>query len=96
MSKKSIQSSGDIFQDLGYSPTEAEKLTIKAQLMVEIKKYIEKHKLTQEEAAERMGVTRPRISDVNRGKLDRFTIDALVDMLARVGKHCTMKVKNAA
>lgn len=89
-------SSGDVFKDLDFSPEEAEKLNIKAQLMLEIRKYIEKNKLTQAAAAELMGVTRPRISDVTRGRIEKFTIDALVDMLSKAGKHFIVKIKNAA
>lgn len=52
--------------------------------------------LTQEQAAKLMGVTRPRISDVIRGKIDKFTIDALVDMLAKAGHHIVVTVDRAA
>ncbi len=96
MKTKITKSSGDVFQDLGFSAVEAEKLNIKSDLMSQIERYIEINGLTQEEAAELMGVSRPRISDVVRGKIDKFTIDALVDMLAHVGHHVTVKVKVAA
>jgi len=96
MKTKITKSSGDVFQDLGFSAVEAEKLNIKSDLMSKIERYIETNGLTQEEAAERMGVSRPRISDVVRGRIDKFTIDALIDMLARVGHHVTVKVKVAA
>ena len=96
MSTRITKSSGNIFQDLGFSAVESEKLNIKSDLMSEIENYIEANGLTQEQTAERMGVSRPRISDVVRGKIDKFTIDALVDMLARVGRHVVVKVNNAA
>ena len=58
--------------------------------------YIEKEKLTQVEAAELFEVNQPRISDLVRGKIERFTIDMLVNMLARAGKHLNVKVSTKA
>ena len=85
-------SDGNIFKDLGFSSTEAVKLKIKAQLMCQISEWINEKKLKQEEASKLLHVTRPRISDVMRGKTSKFTIDALIDMLERTGKHVTMQV----
>ncbi len=79
------ESTGDVFQDLGFTSGDSEKLRIKAKLMAAIEAYIAEKSLTQEQAADLMGVSRPRISDVVRGKIDKFTIDALVDMLTRAG-----------
>ena len=83
---------GNVFKDLGFSPTEAAKLKIKAQLMCQISEWISEKKLKQEEASDLLHVTRPRVSDVMRGKTGKFTIDALVDMLERTGKHVTVQV----
>jgi len=96
MKDKTVTSSGDVFKDLGFPPEVAEKLNIKSQLMLEVRRYIEKNKLTQERAAEIMGVKRTRISDATRGKIEKFTIDALIDMLSKAGKHFIVKVKTAA
>lgn len=79
------ESTGDVFQDLGFTSGDSEKLRIKTKLMSTIEAYIAEKGLTQAQASELMGVSRPRISDLVRGKLDKFTIDALVDMLSRVG-----------
>ena len=57
-----------------------------------ISEWIKDKKLKQEEASELLHVTRPRISDVMRGKTEKFTIDALVDMLERTGRHVTVQV----
>lgn len=85
MTEEIQESSGDVFQDLGFSPGESEKLRIKAKLMATIETFIVEKKLTQAEAAELMGVSRPRVSDVVRGRIEKFTIDALVDMLTKAG-----------
>ncbi len=83
---------GNIFEDLGFEPREAVKMKIKAQLMCQISEWIKDKELKQEEASTLLHVTRPRVSDVMRGKSGKFTIDALVDMLERTGKHVTLQV----
>ena len=95
----------NIFADLGFEPDEAakllaetdaiisEKLSIKNSLMTELAGWIETKKLKQSEAAEILGVTRPRVSDVINKKAIKFTIDALVDMVARTGKHVRLSVQ---
>lgn len=96
---------GNVFADLGFEAEEAakllsetdviisEKLAIKDSLMTEIAEWIEVKKLKQAEAAEILGVTRPRVSDVIHKKAIKFTIDALVDMLAKTGKHVQLSVQ---
>ncbi len=83
---------GNIFEDLGFAPEEASKLKIKAQLMCQLSEWIKEKQLKQEEASHLLHVTRPRVSDIMRGKAGKFTIDALVDMLERAGKHVTVQV----
>jgi len=85
-------SNGNIFADLGFEPQEASKLKIKAQLMCHISEWIKKEQLKQEEASQLLHVTRPRVSDVLCGKSGKFTIDALVDMLERIGKHVSIQI----
>ena len=82
----------NIFEDLGFNPIEASKLKIKAQLMCQISEWIKEKQLKQEEASSLLHVTRPRVSDVMRGKAGKFTIDALIDMLERIGKRITVQV----
>ena len=91
-----IESSGNVFKDLGFSQEESDKLIIKSKLMMEIESFIKNKGMTQAHAAELMGVTRPRISDVMRGKIDKFTIDALVDMLSKAGLQVTITVEHVA
>ena len=74
---------GNIFDDLGFDQTEAENLKIRASLMRAIENYISENKLTQATAARLMGVSQPRVSDLITGKIDKFTIDMLVNMLSR-------------
>ena len=58
--------------------------------------HIEKNGLTQGQAAKQFGVTQPRISDLMRGKIDLFSLDTLVNMLAAAGLRVEMKLKKAA
>ena len=82
----------NVFADFGFSPQEASKLKIKAQLICQISEWIKDKQLKQEEASVLLHVTRPRVSDIMRGKAEKFTIDALIDMLERTGKHVTLQV----
>jgi predicted XRE-type DNA-binding protein len=79
----------------GITPSRAQidhTLALKEQLMGELASWIEEHHLRQAEAAEILCVTRPRVSDVVNRKTSKFTIDALVDMLARIGKPVSLVV----
>jgi len=91
-----MKSDKSIFKDLGFSQEQSGKLTIKSYLMMQIESFIKEKGMTQDHAAKLMGVSRPRISDVKRGKIDKFTIDALVDMLVLAGLHITVTVEHAA
>jgi predicted XRE-type DNA-binding protein len=85
MKAKAVRSEVNVFRDLGFSPGEAEHLKIRADLMIQIQKALERSGLKQAAAAKLLGVTQPRVSDLKRGRIDLFSIDALVDMLARLG-----------
>ena len=92
MTTKMRRSSGNVFRDLGYGPEAAEHLRIRSVLMATLSGLIQDRELTQAEAARLLGVSQPRVSDLVRGKIDLFSIDTLVDMLARAG----MKVEFTA
>ena len=87
-----VHGSGNVFADIGFEPEEAANLQLRSRLAIELDRYIEAEGITQTEAAERFGVSQPRVSDLVRGKLDRFTIDALVTMLARVGRQVEVSI----
>ena len=81
------------FEAVGFPPVEAEHLRIRADLMLEVERLIVARGLTQAEAAKALRVTQPRISDLTRGKIDRFSIDTLVEMLSRAGADVSFKVR---
>jgi predicted XRE-type DNA-binding protein len=79
------RSSGDAFQDLGFDPLEAQHLRIRSDLMIRLSRFIATRQLTQKAAAGLFGVSQPRISDLVRGRIDRFSVDTLIEMLGRAG-----------
>jgi predicted XRE-type DNA-binding protein len=87
MDTKITPSSGNVFRDLGFDEDEAEHLRIRSTLMIAVRKFIEDRSLTQAEAAKLFSVTQSQISKLVRGRIDLFSNDTLVDMLARAGAH---------
>jgi predicted XRE-type DNA-binding protein len=65
---------------------------MRSQLMTALRKFVEKGRLTQAEAAKRLKVTQPRVSDLMRGKISRFSLDTLVNMLAEMGLKVDMRI----
>ena len=87
------KSTGNVFADLGFSPAEARNLRMRSQLMTAIRKFIENERLTQAEAARRLNVSQPRVSDLIRGKIGRFSLDSLVNLLAAAGLELDLRIK---
>ena len=83
------RSTGNVFKDLGFDLEEAQNLKVRSDLMIELSRVIDSRGLTQSDAAQLFGVTQPRISDLKRGKIDRFSIDSLVEMLGHAGVRVT-------
>jgi len=90
---KMIRTEGNVFADLGFDKETAENLRIRADLMIELRDVIKRKALTQAQAAKLLGVSQPRISDLVRGKIALFTIDMLVNMLARAGKKVVLQTQ---
>ena len=97
MAEKHIHhSSGNVFRDLDFAPEEAEHLRVRADLMIALSALIDERCLTQVQAAELLGVTQPRVSDLVRGKIDRFSVDTLIAMLGAAGVKVQVTVKSGA
>jgi predicted XRE-type DNA-binding protein len=80
--------------DLGFPPEEAEHLKIRSSLMIHLRKVIEARGLKQAGAAQLLGVTQPRVSDLYQGKIHLFSIDTLVDMLSHAGVRIKFAVSS--
>lgn len=78
------------------TPEVAENLKLRSELMIAIKERIGRQHWTQANAAERLGVTQPRISDLCRGRIDLFSVDALVNMASAGGLHVQMQISESA
>jgi predicted XRE-type DNA-binding protein len=88
--------SDNIFLDLGFPPAEAEHLKVRADLSITLVAIIRANKLTQARAAKLFGVSQPRVSDLVRGKVERFSIDTLVEMLGQAGCRVDITVRGPA
>jgi predicted XRE-type DNA-binding protein len=91
MSKTVVNSSGNVFIDLGYSPDEAAILQMRADLMADLRKFIKAKRLTQAMAAEILGVSQSRVSDLIRGKWERFSLEMLITLATRAGMHVSLR-----
>ena len=90
---KVTPSSGNVFRDLGFSAEESEHLLVRADLLLQVQKALAARELTQVQAAKLLHVTQPRVSDLLRGRLDLFSTDSLIDMLARLGVRVRLVLK---
>ena len=88
---KITRGSGNVFRDLEFSPAEAKALLLPAQLLSEIKAAM--GKLTQAQAARLFGVTQRRMKDVLHGGVNTPSLDDLIGMLAKAGKHVEIRVE---
>ncbi|MGH8864343.1 MAG: helix-turn-helix domain-containing protein [Burkholderiales bacterium] len=93
---KMERGSGNVFADIGFSPGEAQNLQLRSDLMTRIERFVKRSAMTQTEAARALGVTQPRLNDLLRGRIDKFSLDALVNMLGRAGMRVELRVKKAA
>ena len=93
MPGKITPSAGNVFEDLGFGKDEAENLRVRSALIATIRGIIQEEGLTQSRAAKLFGVTQPRVSDLVRGKIELFSIDALVNMVAATGRHVDISIE---
>ena len=91
MSEDILNSSGNAFLDLGFSPEEAAILQMRADLMADLRKLIKAKRLTQAKAAKLLGVSQSRVSDLVRGKWEKFSLEMLITLATRAGIHVTLK-----
>jgi predicted XRE-type DNA-binding protein len=87
-----IESNGNVFADLGFAPEEATLLAMRAELMAKLRETIAGKGWTQAQAAERLGVGQSRVSGLVRGKYDKFSLDMLVTLATRAGRHIEFAV----
>ena len=98
MTKKNniVVGSDNVFRDLGFPEGEAQNLLLRADLVMHIRKVIEKLGITQAEAAKRASITQPRMNDLVKGRTEKFTLDAMVNVAAQLGYVVKLSLKKAA
>jgi predicted XRE-type DNA-binding protein len=87
-----IESSGNVFADLDLEPAEAAILHMRAKLMNDLRLYIQSSGMTQMEAAEQLGIAQSRVSDLVRGKWEKFSLEMLITLEARAGRQVTLEL----
>jgi predicted XRE-type DNA-binding protein len=93
VSVKITRSSRNVFRDLGFDVEESEHLKIRADLLIQVQKRIAAGGYRQADAAKILSITQPRVSDLLRGRIDLFSSDTLIDMLARLGVSVRLVLK---
>lgn len=89
---KIVESCGNVFLDLGFPPEEAVILSMRAELMAQLRLLIDSKGWTQAEAADHLKIGQSRVSDLVRGKWDKFSLDMLITLAVRSGLPCELKV----
>jgi predicted XRE-type DNA-binding protein len=93
---RSVVGSDNVFRDLGFPEAEAQNMMLRGNLVIHIRKIIDKLGITQAEAAKRVGITQPRMNDLIKNRTHKFTLDALVNVAAQLGYAVKLSVKKVA
>ncbi len=86
------RSGGNVFADLGFSQTEAANLALRSECMIAIERWYAASGLTQATAAAQLGITQPRLNALLKGAIDKFSLDALVNLCARAGLRAQLRL----
>ncbi len=92
MQAKTTQSRDNIFVDPDFPPGEAVVLQLRVKLMSDLRHYSEQSKLAQQEAAGKSGITKSRVSDLVRGKWEKFSLEVLISLETRLGRKVSVEL----
>ena len=95
MSKAKVETYASVWDALADTPEQAANLRARAELMQQIATVVKDKDWTQAEAAKHCGVTQPRINDLLRGKVSRFSLDALVNIATAIGRRVHVELEAA-
>ncbi len=84
--------SGNVFLDLGFPPHEAAVMLLRCEIAEALRKWMARKKLTQTQAAKRLGVVQPRISEIACNKVDKLSLDYLVGLCSKAGVSVAVKL----
>ena len=85
MKQQRAKKASGVFESLGFSPEEAEHLRVRAELLAALQETIRKKGFKQAALAKALGISQPRVSNLLSGRIDLFSADALIELLARIG-----------
>ena len=91
-SKRITQGSGNVFLDLDFPPDEAAVMLLRCELAEALRRWMAREGLTQAQAATRLGVVQPRISEIARNKVDKLSLDYLVGLCAKAGVSVAVRL----
>lgn len=91
-----VQTFDSVFDALADTPAEAASMKARAELLSALNARIRSWNLPQEAAASRLGITRPRLNDLVRGKLGKFSLDALVNLASAAGLSLQIRIADVA
>lgn len=90
---KITKGSANVFEDLGFDVQESQNLLLRSQTMVALVQWFNASDLTQSEAAKKLGVTQPRLNQLLKGKIEIFSLDALVNMATNAGMRVGLSIR---
>lgn len=96
MKTQKIQEYQNVWDAIEDDAIQAANLKLRSQLMMEVTEYVRQSGLTQTDAAAALGISQPRLNDVLKGKIEKCTVDRLVNMLAAIGYRVDLRISHAA
>ena len=91
-----VETFNDVWEAIEDNPAKAPQMRARAQLMMAIQKTVDAWDVTQAVAAKRLRLTQPRMNDLLRGRISKFSLDALMELAAAAGLEVRLKVRKAA
>lgn len=92
MSEPIIESSGNVFSDLGFESPEAVILQLRAKLLSDLRLYLASSGMSENQAAKRLGISSTRVSELARGEWEKFSLETLITLESRIGRTVTMEL----
>ena len=89
---RKVKRINNVFLDLGFPPHEAAVMLLRCELAEALRKWMDREGISQVEAAKRLGVVQPRISEIARNKIEKLSLDYLVDLCAKTGVSIAVKL----
>jgi predicted XRE-type DNA-binding protein len=90
------QKFASVWDALYDDPAVAANMQVRSELMIALRRKVENWKISQTEAARRLRLTQPRLSDLMRGRIDKFSLDALINLAGAAGLAVSLKIREAA